>query len=55
MDRPYRRYEMLVPLRFNDGRTVPDELIADTLLELEERFGVRSSKSDRRCGMRREG
>lgn len=35
MDRPYRRYEMLVPLRFNDGRAVPDELIADTLPELE--------------------
>jgi len=28
MDKPYRRYEMLVPLRFNDGRPVPDELIA---------------------------
>jgi len=38
MDKPYRRYEMLVPLQFNDGRAVPDELIADTLLELEERF-----------------
>jgi hypothetical protein len=36
---------MLVPLRFNDGRSVPDELIADTLLELEERFGAVSCET----------
>ena len=30
-----RRYEILLPLRFNDGQAVPDALIADTLLELE--------------------
>ena len=30
----FRRFEILLPLRFNDGRPVPDELIADTLLEL---------------------
>ena len=35
-----RRYEILLPLRFNDGQPVPDELIADTLLELEEQFGA---------------
>ena len=34
MDKPFRRYEMLLPLRFNDGQPVPDELIADTLIEL---------------------
>ena len=45
MDKPYRRYEMLVPLQFNDGRAVPDELIADTLLELEERFGAVSCET----------
>jgi hypothetical protein len=35
-----RRYEILLPLRFNDGQSVPDELISDTLLELEIRFGA---------------
>lgn len=45
MDRPYRRYEMLVPLRFNDGRAVPDELIADMLLELEDQFGAVSCET----------
>ena len=34
MAKPFRRYEMLLPLRFNDGKSVPAELIADTLLEL---------------------
>lgn len=45
MSKPYRRYEMLLPLRFNDGKAVPDELIADTLLELEDRFGAVSCES----------
>jgi hypothetical protein len=35
-----RRYEILLPLRFNDGQSVPDELISDTLTELENRFGA---------------
>jgi len=45
MDRPYRRYELLLPLRFNDGTAVPDELFADTWLELEQRFGALSVES----------
>ena len=35
----HRRYEILVPLTFNDGRKVPSELIGKTLLELKEKFG----------------
>ena len=31
---------MLLPLRFNDGRPVPPELISQTIPELEERFGA---------------
>jgi hypothetical protein len=45
MAKPFRRYEMLLPLRFNDGKPVPAELIADTLLELERRFGAVSCES----------
>ncbi len=40
-----RRYEFLLPLRFNDGQPVPNELIADSLLELEERFGGVSTET----------
>jgi hypothetical protein len=45
MSSTFRRFEILLPLRFNDGRPVPGELIADTLLELEQRFGAVSSES----------
>jgi hypothetical protein len=35
-----RRYEFLLPRKFNDGQPVPDDLISQTLGELEERFGA---------------
>jgi hypothetical protein len=40
-----RRYEFLLPLRFNDGQPVPNDLLADSLLELEEKFGAVSSET----------
>jgi len=40
MNKTFRRFEILLPLRFNDGRSVPDDLIAETLLELRQRFGA---------------
>jgi len=36
---------MLLPLRFNDGRPVADELIGDTLLELRIQFGAVSCET----------
>jgi hypothetical protein len=33
-----RRYEILLPLRFNDGREVPDELFNETREDLLARF-----------------
>ena len=35
MSSTFRRFEILLPLRFNEGQPVPPELIAETLLELE--------------------
>jgi hypothetical protein len=35
-----RRYEILLPLRFNDGEVVPDEFVGEALLELQEKFGA---------------
>ncbi|SRR5260221_5683516 len=35
---PRRRYEMLLPLRFNDGRPIPDELFNQTREDLLARF-----------------
>jgi hypothetical protein len=40
-----RRFEVLLPLRFNDGTAVPGDAIADTLLELEQRFGAVSCET----------
>jgi hypothetical protein len=45
MSKSYRRFEILLPLQFNDGRPVPAELIAETLLELRQRFGAVSNES----------
>ncbi len=56
MSRSLRCYEILLPLRFNDGQPVPDEFVADTLLELEQRFGAVSSETQTTRGLwRHEG
>jgi hypothetical protein len=55
MSDSFRRFEILLPRRFNDGEPVPDDLIADTLLELEERFGAVSSESQIIHGLWRHG
>ena len=40
-----RRYEILLPLLFNNGEPVPEELIGQTLLELRQQFHGISSES----------
>lgn len=45
MSKFLRRFEILLPLRFNDGQPVPDDVIADLLLALEARFGAVSSET----------
>lgn len=45
MSRMVRRFEVLLPLRFNDGTPVPDAAVADTLIEFEERFGAVSCET----------
>ena len=42
-----RRFEILLPLRFNDGNEVPDTLIAETLVELRRKFGAVSCEAQR--------
>jgi hypothetical protein len=37
-----RRYEILLPLRFNDGTPVPDLLIGGALVAIREHFGAAS-------------
>lgn len=45
MSNSFRRYEILLPQRFNDQQAVPDELVVETLLELEQHFGAVSSET----------
>lgn len=45
MSETYRRFEILLPLRFNDGQPVPDDLVAETVVELRTRFGAVSCET----------
>ena len=45
MQKQFRRFEVLLPTKFNTGIPVPNEAFADTLLELEDRFGAVSSET----------
>lgn len=37
-----RRYEVLVPLVFNDGAAVPEALVSESFAELRAKFGAAS-------------
>ena len=41
----YRRYEILIPSRFNDGKQIPEALFVETILALRNRFGAVSSET----------
>jgi hypothetical protein len=47
MSSNWRRYEVLLPLQFNDGREVPPEWLADAVLEVVDRFGAASYETQR--------
>lgn len=55
MSSSLRRYEVLLPLRFNDGRDVPPEWLGDAVLEIVERFGAASYETQRVEGHWRAG
>ena len=50
----YRRYEILLPRRSNDGRRVPPALLRQTFRELEARFGAVSVERQTIIGAWRE-
>lgn len=41
-----RRYEVLLPVRFNDGSDVPDELLAEAVNEIVDQFNAASFYKD---------
>jgi hypothetical protein len=55
MSSSWRRFEVLLPLQFNDGRDVPGEWLAEAVLEIVERFGAASYETQKVEGHWRHG
>lgn len=55
MSSKWRRYEVLLPLRFNDGREVPGEWLAEAVLEVVDQFGAASYETQKVEGHWRHG
>jgi hypothetical protein len=47
MSSNWRRFEVLLPLQFNDGRDVPGEWLAEAVLEIVDRFGAASYETQK--------
>src|SRR5438105_14912859 len=47
MSSKWRRFEVLLPLQFNDGRDVSGELLADAVLEIVDHFGAASYETQK--------
>lgn len=50
MSSKWRRFEVLLPTRFNDGRDVPSEWLAEAVLEIVDHFGAASYETQRSKG-----
>ena len=55
MTSKWRRFEVLLPLQFNDGRQVPPEWLAEAVLEIVDHFGAASYETQRVEGHWRHG
>jgi len=55
MSSKWRRFEVLLPLRFNDGRDVPAEWLAEAVLEIVDNFGAASYETQKVEGHWRHG
>ena len=47
MSSKWRRYEVLLPLQFNDGREVPADWLAEAVLEVVGHFGAASYETQK--------
>lgn len=55
MSSRWRRFEVLLPLQFNDGREVPPDWLAEAVLEIVDRFGAASYETQKVEGHWRHG
>lgn len=47
MNSKLRRYEILLPLQFNDGHDVPTDFLAEAVLEIVDKFGAASYETQK--------
>ena len=47
MNSKLRRFEILLPLQFNNGREVPSDWLAEAVLEIVENFGAASYETQK--------
>jgi hypothetical protein len=47
MSSNWRRFEVLLPLQFNDGREVPADWVAEAVLEIVDHFGAASYETQK--------
>lgn len=47
MSSKWRRFEVLLPLQFNDGREVPTDWLAEAVLEIVDHFGAASYETQK--------
>ncbi len=55
MSSRWRRFEVLLPLQFNDGREIPSEWMAEAVLEVVDHFGAASYETQKVEGHWRSG
>jgi hypothetical protein len=55
MSSKWRRFEVLLPLQFNDGRDIPAEWLAEAVLEIVDHFGAASYETEKVEGHWRHG
>ena len=55
MSSRWRRFEVLLPLQFNDGRNIPSEWLAEAVLEIVDQFGAVSYETQKVEGHWRHG
>jgi hypothetical protein len=47
MNNKLRRFEILLPLQFNDGSEIPSDLLAEAVLEVVDKFGAASYETQK--------
>ena len=55
MSSNWRRFEVLLPLQFNDGRDVPSDWVAEAVLQIVDHFGAASYETQKVEGHWRHG